>query len=407
MLRRTLIIAALLAFATGCSTIKGWFGDKASKALEPAELVEIASPVSTQRAWSRKLGDEKAALGLRQRPAIEGERVFVADDAGRVLALDLNTGATLWDSEIVRTGKVGNRILFWRRKALDGGVTGGPGVGNGLVVAGGRNGEVVALDMETGAERWRAQVTSEVIAPPLVTSDRVVVRSNDGRTFGLDVADGTRKWVFDRGLPTLSVRGNGAPVTDGNLVYLGYDDGNVVALRGTDGTVAWIQRIAEPDGRNELARMADVDGDLALGYSEVYATSFAGQTMAISTQNGRPLWNRDTGGYSGLALLADRVVLADPDGTLWALDRNGGAALWKQDALARRWLTTPAAHGDFVVVGDVEGYLHWVRASDGTLAGRVRHGRDPILATPQVSPTGQLVVVDSEGRLAAYPTPAQ
>ena len=407
MLRRSLIIAALLVFATGCSTLKGWFGDEASKALEPAELVEIASPLAIRQSWSRKLGDEKASLGLRQRPAIEGERLYVSDDAGRVMALDLNTGETVWDSELVKSGKQGSRLWFWRRVAIDGGITGGPGVGNGLVVAGGRNGEVVALDAETGAERWRAQVTSEVITAPLVTPDRVVVRSNDGRTFGLDTADGTRKWVFDRGLPTLSVRGNGAPVTDGSLVYLGYDDGNVVALRATDGLVAWTQLVAEPEGRNELARMADVDGELALGYAELYATSYAGQTLAISTQNGRPLWTRDAGGYSGLALLGDRVVLADPDGTLWALDRSNGSAIWKQEALARRWLTTPAVQGDFLVVGDVEGYLHWVRASDGTLAGRERHGRAPILATPQVSPTGVLLAVDAEGRLAAYPTPAQ
>lgn len=407
MLRRTLIIAAVFAFATGCSTIKGVFADKATKALAPAELVDIAGPLAVRKAWTRKLGEEKASLGLRQRPAIEGERVFVSDDAGRVLALDLNTGATLWDSEVVRAGKEGNRLLFWRRKAIDGGVTGGPGVGNGLVVAGGRNGEVVALDAETGAERWRAKVTSEVIAAPLVAGDRVVVRSNDGRTFGLDAADGTRKWVFDRGLPTLSVRGNGAPVTDGNLVYLGYDDGNVVALRAADGLVAWTQLVAESEGRNDLARMSDVDGEIALGYNELYASSFAGQTLAISTQNGRPLWSRDTGGYTGLALLGDRVVLADPAGTLWALDRSNGSAIWKQEALARRWLTTPAVQGDYLVVGDVEGYLHWVRAEDGTLAGRERLGRAPILATPQVSPLGMLLAVDSEGRLAAYPSPAQ
>ena len=407
MLRRTLIIAALLAFATGCTTVKGWFGDKASKALEPAELVEIAGALPVGQSWERKLGDGKARLGLRQRPAIEGDRVYVSDDAGRVMALDLNSGNTLWDSEIVRTGKEGSRLLFWRRTTIDGGVTGGPGVGNGLVVAGGRNGEVVALDAETGAERWRAKVTSEVIAAPLVTGDAVVVRSNDGRTFGLSPADGARKWVFDRGLPSLSVRGNGAPVTDGNLVYLGYDDGTVIALRAADGLVAWTQLVAEPDGRNELARMADVDGELALGYGELYATSYAGQTLAIASQNGRPLWNRDTGGYSGLALMGDRVVLADPDGTLWALDRNSGSALWKQDALARRWLTTPAVQGEFLVVGDVEGYLHWVRATDGTFAARARLGKDPILATPQVSPTGVLVAVDSQGRLAAYPTPAQ
>ncbi|MBY4594900.1 outer membrane protein assembly factor BamB [bacterium BD-1] len=407
MLRRSLIIAAILAFATGCTTIKGIFGDKASKALEPAELVEIESPLAIKASWTRKLGDGNAALGLRQRPAVEGDRLYVSNDEGRVLALDANSGDTLWDSEVVKTGKQGSRVFFWRRKAIDGGLTGGPGVGNGLVVAGGRNGEIVALDAETGAERWRARATSEVIAAPLVTPDRIVVRSNDGRVFGLDPADGTRKWVFDRGVPALSVRGNGAPVSDGQLVYLGYDDGTVVALRLQDGLVGWTQLVAESDGRNELDRMADVDGELALGYQEIYATSFRSQTMAISTANGRPLWNRDVGGYAGLALMADRLIVTDPAGTVWALDRNNGSALWKQEALARRWLTTPALQGDYIVVGDIEGYLHWIRASDGVIAGRDRVAKEAIRGTPQVTPTGTLLALTIDGKLAAYPAPAQ
>lgn len=407
MLRRSLIIAAILALATGCTTIKGIFGDKASKALEPAELVEIASPIAVKPSWTRKLGDGNAALGLRQRPAIEGDRLYVSNDEGRVLAMDVNTGDTLWDSEVVKTGKQGSRVFFWRRKAIDGGLTGGPGVGNGLVVAGGRNGEIVALDAETGAERWRARATSEVITAPLVTPDRIVVRSNDGRVFGLDPADGTRKWVFDRGVPALSVRGNAAPVSDGQLVYLGYDDGTVVALRLQDGLVGWTQLVAESDGRNELDRMADVDGELALGYQEIYATSFRSQTMAISTANGRPLWNRDVGGYAGLALLADRLIVTDPAGTVWALDRNNGSALWKQEALARRWLTTPALQGDYIVVGDIEGYLHWIRASDGVIAGRDRVAKEAIRGTPQVTPTGTLLALTIDGKLAAYPAPAQ
>ena len=227
------------------------------------------------------------------------------------------------------------------------------------------DGTVEQVDVRLG-QRRRGEVE---VLEGLSAGDRVVVRSNDGRTFGLDAADGTRKWVFDRGVPALSVRGNGAPVSDGQLVYLGYDDGTVVALRLQDGLVGWTQLVAESDGRNELDRMADVDGELALGYQEIYATSFRSQTMAISTANGRPLWNRDVGGYAGLALMADRLIVTDPAGTVWALDRNNGSALWKQEALARRWLTTPALQGDYIVVGDIEGYLHWIRASDGVIAG--------------------------------------
>jgi outer membrane protein assembly factor BamB len=127
--------------------------------------------------------------------------------------------------------------------------------------------------------------------------------------------------------------------------------------------------------------------------------------MAITLSTGRPLWVRDIGGYSGLAMLADRLIVSDPDGNVFALDRNNGSPLWKQDALARRWLTTPAVHGNFAVVGDVEGYLHWIRLEDGQLAGRTRLDKAPILGTPQVSYNGMLLALSSDGRLTAFPQP--
>jgi outer membrane protein assembly factor BamB len=402
---RTLLIALVLVTATGCTTVKGWLSDDKAKALAPAPLVDIAGTIAPKASWTVDLGDNQAKLGLRQRPAIDGDRLFVSNDSGRVLAISTTTGDTLWDSEVVKTGKQGSRLFFWRRKATEAGLTGGPGVGAGLVVVGGRNGEVVALDTETGAERWKTTVTSEVISSPLVAGGLVVVRSGDGRTFGLDAADGSRKWVFDRGLPSLSVRGNGSPVAGGEMIYLGYDDGAVIALRMADGLRAWEQMVAQPDGRNELERLADVDGELQVGDTDLYATSFRGQTMAIALATARPTWTRDVGSYGGLGMSIDKVVLADNNGTVWALDRAGGTAMWKQEALARRWLTTPAVQGDYVVVGDVEGYLHWLNLVDGQIVGRVRADRSPILATPQVTASGTLVVLTSDGELSAYPQP--
>lgn len=402
---RTLLIALVLLLATGCTTVRGWLSDDKTKALAPAPLVDIAATISPKASWTVDLGDNQSRLGLRQRPAIDGDRLFVSNDSGRVLAINANTGDTLWDSEVVKTGKQGSRLFFWKRKANEAGLTGGPGVGAGLVVVGGRNGEVVALDTETGAERWKTTVTSEVISSPLVDGGLVIVRSGDGRTFGLNATDGTRKWVFDRGLPNLGVRGNGSPVAGGEMVYLGYDDGSVIALRMADGLRAWEQLVAQPDGRNELERLADVDGEIQVGPTELYATSFRGQTMAITLSSARPLWTRDVGSYGGVGLAADKVVVADNSGTVWALDRAGGTAMWKQDAFARRWLTTPAVQGNYAVVGDVEGYLHWLNLDDGKIVGRVRADRSPILGTPQVSPAGTLFVLTSDGELSAYPQP--
>lgn len=404
MLRRTLFLAMVVALAPGCTTVKGWFGggSSKSKAAEPAELVELASPIAVRQVWSVDLGDGEDRRWLRQHPTLDGNRIFAVNDKGEVLALDSTSGKNIWTANAVEVGAKGSKWKFWKREASEAGLTGSPGVGNGLVVVGGRNGEVVAFNAETGEKRWTAKVTSEVLSAPLVLTNRVVVRSNDGRVFGLDPADGSRKWVFDRSLPTLSVRGNATPVGANGLSYIGYDDGTLVALRDEDGLRVWEQAIAEPDGRTELDRMADIDGEIVVDGDQIYAASYHDKVMALSAANGQPMWTHDVGSYSGVALLADKVLVTDKIGNIWALDRASGNSLWKQNVLENRQLTSPVVHGEYGVVGDLDGYLHWFKLDTGDVVGRVRVDNAALRGTPQVSADGLLYAVTNEGELAAY-----
>ena len=245
-------------------------------------------------------------------------------------------------------------------------------------------------------------MTSEVLSAPRVTADRVIVRANDGRVFGLDLADGTRKWVFDRGLPALTVRGNSTPVGAHGLTFIGYDDGSLVAVRDQDGLQVWEQVVAEPDGRTELERMADVDGEIVIDGDQLYVASAHDKVMALVAPTGQPLWVHDVGSYGGVAVAGDKVLLSDRGGNVWALDRNSGNPAWKQNLLERRQLTTPVVHGEYAVVGDLEGYLHWIKLDTGDVVGRTRIDRAAVRGTPQVSPEGVLYALSNEGELAAF-----
>jgi outer membrane protein assembly factor BamB len=274
-------------------------------------------------------------------------------------------------------------------------------VGEGLVIVGTTHGEVVALDAGTGGERWRAPVSSEVIATPAVKNGTVVARSHDGRVYGFDAKDGARRWVFDRTVPLLSLRGNGAPVIVAGRVLLGYDNGKVDALRLADGNLAWEQTLANSEGRTELARMVDIDGELGVGDTELYAASYQGQVGALTLDAGRQVWSREYSAYGGVAYGTGQVFAADADGSVWALDSRSGASMWKQDALAHRWLSAPAVLGNYVVVGDLEGYVHFLKVDSGELAARTRVSRGPVMAAPLV--VGDVVYVASaKGDLAAF-----
>jgi outer membrane protein assembly factor BamB len=95
------------------------------------------------------------------------------------------------------------------------------------------------------------------------------------------------------------------------------------------------------------------------------------------------------------------LVLADADGNVWAYDRDTGASLWKQDQLKYRWLGSPAVQGKYVVVGDSEGYVHWLSLDEGKFVARERLGKKAIESAPLV--VGDTVYVeDVKGHIGAY-----
>ena len=385
MFKRIIAIAMLALVLSGCSTVKGWFGNKKSdgKPVEPAELVDFTATAKVSKLWNTSVGKGEDRLGVRQGPVVADGKVYAAAIKGGVHALDLQTGKSVW------TYKSDERL------------SGGPGAGDGLVVVGTLDGKVIALDASTGAEKWQAKVSSEVIAAPVIGQGLVLVRSNDGRVSALDAANGERRWFSTHDLPSLTVRGN-APVTLGpGVVFAGNDDGTLSAMALNDGRNLWNQVIGVPEGRTELERMADVDGPAVLDDTVVYATSFKKETVAIDGPTGRPLWARDNGGAGGLGLASGSVVVADPAGTVWALDKSSGAPLWSNDKLARRSLTAPTVQGDYVVVGDYDGYLHWLRLDNGEEAARERAGGKALRAKPVIV-DGILLVQNVEGQMSAF-----
>ncbi len=386
-------VALVAMTLTGCSTVKGWFAGKdaeAKKALEPAELVKFEPTLKVDKIWSTSVGKGEGRIGLRQAPMVADGRVYAAAVEGGVHALDLQTGKEVWEYKPAKEKKKPKLRL-----------SGGPGVGDGLVVIGTLDGQVIALDASNGTEKWKSRVPGEVIAAPAIAQGLVFVRSNDGRTTALDAATGEQRWFNAQELPSLTVRGNAPVVTGPGALFIGNDDGTLSALAMQDGRPLWEQSVGTPEGRTELERMADIDGAPVLEGNTLYVSSFKNETMAIEGPTGRPLWSRDHGGGGGVAVTSGNVVVTDGKGTVYGLDKTSGSAMWSQQALARRSVTGAAVQGDYAVVGDYKGYLHWLRLSDGELAARAKSGGDALLAAPVVA-DGIAVVQNVDGKLTAF-----
>ena len=104
---------------------------------------------------------------------------------------------------------------------------------------------------------------------------------------------------------------------------------------------------------------------------------------------------------TGVTVYRTNLATSDREGNVWMLDRRNGSTLWRQDALANRGLTRPVFYDDFVVVGDYEGYLHWLRVADGNFVARTKVGGDGFIGAPQV--VGDvLYVYTQKGDLVAF-----
>lgn len=364
------VAAALLA---GC-------GGK--KVREPAKLVDIVNPaVKPRTVWSASTGGSGKYFS-ELRSDIEVDALYVADLDGRVSSYALDTGKKLW------TAKTGAPTAA------------GPTVSGDLVLLGTLDAQVIALKRTSGEEAWRAPLSSEALGPPVGEGGIVVARSIDGRVFGLDASNGQRLWNFDRTVPELVLRGMSKPLISGTSAIVGMENGRLVALGLTDGEPRWEQAISVPTGRTVLDRLVDIDGDMIEGDECLYVASFGGDVACLSPISGDIGWRRTVKSYNSLALGDGKLLVSDESGVVWALDAHTGAAAWKQEGLLYRRLSPPAYFGGYVVVGDFEGYLHWLDPSDGKIVARSRVGSDPIVAQP-VATDSLLYVLNKSGKLAA------
>ena len=336
------------------------------KELPPAELEKFDAEVELDRIWKRNIGVGQGDLYNNLTPALDGLTLYAADAKGRVVALERETGKEKWEVKL--------------KEPLSGAV----GAGGGLVLVGTLDGQVITLDEADGSEKWRAQVSSEVLAAPQTNGDVVVVQTQDDKLVALDISNGERRWIYESTLPVLTVRGHSEPVVDVRQVFAGLASGKVVALSAETGIPMWEQRVAQPTGRSELERMVDIDGRLLL-----------------DAQSGRPLWQHAASSYTGPGAGFGSVYISEADGTVQALDAGSATELWSTEALARRQLTAPVAFSNFVAVGDFEGYLHLLGQTDGRMAGRVRVDGDGLRAAP-LTVGDLLFVYGNSGDLAAY-----
>ncbi len=371
------LIAAVCMLVTACNS---YGTDNTPK---PTKLKSVDNTVHVVELWSSGSGSGVGEQYIKLSPAFNHDRLFAADAKGTITAWDAKTGSRLW------------RIST----ALP--ITAGPAVSADLVIVGASNAVVAAFDQQNGKLVWQITAPSEVLATPAVSGEVVIIKTIDGQLTALDVKTGALKWHYQEDVPSLILRGSSSVVFDKDLVIAGFENGKVTTLDLPSGKPVWQKAIGTPLSSNIIANMVDIDATPIVQNGVVFAASYQGNIMSLNVANGQTLWEHTVSTFSGIAANANHVFVSEADSSMTAFDSKTGAVVWTQKDLLYRKITGPVVFGDMIVVGDAEGFLHFMAQDTGKFVAREKAARKGILATPLVV-NNTLYVNTTNGVVIAY-----
>ncbi|MDX1901506.1 MAG: outer membrane protein assembly factor BamB [Gammaproteobacteria bacterium] len=372
-----ILVSALLATLNACS----YFFDT-DNTPTPATLQNFTAAHHPKMLWRTSTGNGSGNEETKLFPAIANNRVFTASTNGIISAVDQHTGKILWQNNI------------------DEPISSGVAVNDSLVFAGTRSGQFFAIRQSDGVKVWQTRVSSETLAPAVATRMTVLVKSIDGNVTALATSTGRVLWHYREKEPDLILRGGSAPRILGNTAYAGFENGVLVALNLKTGRPLWQATIADPEGIFAIQRMVDIDANPVAHNNRIFVATWQGNIAALNAIHGQKYWSHHASTASGITVDNENVYLADADSHVSAFDVMSGHKRWEQDQLTARTLSGPALMENTIIVGDAEGWLHWINKNTGEFVARTEVGSS-ILATPLVSEQVAYVYT-KDGQLSAW-----
>lgn len=338
----------ILTFAlAGCSTNKTKVEE-----VKPNPLPKLVQAKTLVPVFSQSVSSTSKADPLRLRLDADNGAVFAVDPNGEVAAYQ-------------------GKQRLWQQKVSKQGLSSGIEAGEGIVVVGNKKGQLFALDQATGEQKWTAQLSGAILSASLIQSGRVITITNDDTVYAHDLATGQQVWTYNLPNVQFSLRGIATPVAlDPRTVLIASSNAYIYALDIISGVPRMQRRVAVSDGRSDIQRLNDLDGDPVVAGQFLVTTSYQGQVTVMDLASQQVVWSEDASSIQRPEVFNNTVYVAQDDGKITAYSLTTGEQLWQNDSLLNRQLSNPVILGQDLVVGDLDGVLHLIDPATGQLIGR-------------------------------------
>ena len=302
----------------------------------PTEIKPYDKKASIELIWENKIGDNDANnLNL----IFSEEFVIAATSDGSLRKMQIATGETIWEKEISEEIVMGvggdfENILFITEDSY-----------------------LWCLDSK-GNAIWKIFVDGEALTSPVINNQKAYIRLANYEILQIDLKQGDIDWRYRHSSPPLAFNGTSSLTFSDGVIYGGFGAGKIVAVHQKSGAFIWEANISQIKGVTDIDRLSDVLSKPIINDSEVYAVSTSGDLSAIDRRNASIVWTRKISSFNNIAFDGFDIYLAHKSDSLYSLDsKKNGKTNWRNADLQYRRITNPIIVGDYIAVGDFDGYL--------------------------------------------------
>lgn len=381
-MQNKLILFLFIGILSSCSSLSSlnfWSDDSDEDISKPAELVSFQEEASVNIVWKKSFKSSNELGSFK--PAFYAGQMLVADSDGEITSLNPKTGKVNWT------------------KTLERELAAGVVSGFGKFVVSDTEGNVLGFDLESQESLWETNIGGEVLANAVIDASLVVVKNSVGELVALDSSSGEQKWTFRSQLPALTVRGTGEPIIEDGIVFSTFDNGRLGAFQLNTGFFLWDGPISFVEGSSELENLLDADSSPVFANQLIFATNYQGNLTAFDLAQKRPVWNSKASSFHSPVIGQGMIMVIQDDGSIISFSSSNLAPSWVSEEYKIRDLSNGEIFENYMLVGDLEGYLHLINPMTGKTVGRKKVSGNPIKSL--VTYGGLAYTIDQDSNLVA------
>ena len=373
------LFVGILSSCSSLSSLNFWSDDSDEDISKPADLVSFQEEASVNIVWKKSFKSSNELGSFK--PAFYAGQMLVADSDGEITSLNPKTGKVNWT------------------KTLERELAAGVVSGFGKFVVSDTEGNVLGFDLESQESLWETNIGGEVLANAVIDASLVVVKNSVGELVALDSSSGEQKWTFRSQLPALTVRGTGEPIIKDGIVFSTFDNGRLGAFQLNTGFFLWDGPISFVEGSSELENLLDADSSPVFANQLIFATNYQGNLTAFDLAQKRPVWNSKASSFHSPVIGQGMIMVIQDDGSIISFSSSNLAPSWVSEEYKIRDLSNGEIFENYMLVGDLEGYLHLINPMTGKTVGRKKVSGNPIKSL--VTYGGLAYTIDQGSNLVA------